>query len=352
MPTTNTERLVPYGWSDRVLALHTSALEAASERNGRTSAVLPARVTRVERSACSAVLPDGAEHLLRADPLPAVGDWIAADADAGVVVAVLPRWSELSRVDPSGDSLQILAANVDAVAVVAPADRANPARIERELALAWDCGAVPVIVVTKADLDGVAVAERLRSRIPGVDVLAVSAIAGTGLDGVRAILAPNRTCVFLGPSGGGKSTLANALVGERRLATGAPRDGDGRGRHTTTSRQLMVVPGGGVIIDTPGLRSLTLPGDIELDLGFADITALASRCRFADCHHDQEPGCAVHAAVSDGVLDADRLRSFTKLAREAAFQQSRHDPLVRRENRQLWRARSKGARAHAKRRTE
>jgi ribosome biogenesis GTPase len=348
VPTFTTELLVPYGWSDRVLALYTSALETPSQRPGRDGpVVLPARVTRVERSGVFAVLPDGHESLLRAERLPAVGDWVVTAA--GAVTHILPRWSEVTRVDPSGSGLQTLAANVDAVAVVTPADRANPARIERELALAWDCGAVPVIVVTKTDLEGDdSVALALSSRIPGVDVLAVSALDRTGLDGLRAVLAPNRTCMFLGPSGAGKSTLANALLGEERLATGAARVGDGRGRHTTTSRHMVVIASGGVIIDTPGLRSLALPSDIELERGFADIAALASRCRFSDCRHGQEPGCAVQVAASDGRLDPDRLASFTKLGREALFQQSRHDPQLARENRQLWRARTKAARASAK----
>jgi ribosome biogenesis GTPase len=347
--TFDTDPLVPYGWNDRVLALFSSARDAASERTGSDlSEYLPARVTRVERAGCFAVLPDGHDHLLRADRLPAVGDWITTAA--GVVEDVLPRWSEVTRVDPSGDSLQTLAANVDTVAVVAPADRASPARIERELALAWDCGAVPLLIVTKSDLDDAGVADRLRTRIPGVDVLPVCAVDGSGVDALAAALLPNRTCMFLGPSGAGKSTLANALLGEELLATGETRSEDGRGRHTTTSRQLVVIPGGGVIIDTPGIRSLQLPGDVELGLSFADIAELASRCRFADCRHEQEPGCAVSAAVSEGRLDPDRLASFRKLAREAAFQQSRHDPLLQRANRQVWRARSKEARSHAKRR--
>jgi ribosome biogenesis GTPase len=350
--TFSTERLVPYGWSDRVLALYSAATDTAPERIGRDESVLlPARVTRVERSGCFAVLPDGDEYLLTGDPLPAVGDWITTAA--GVVAHVLPRWSEVTRIDPAGNGLQILAANVDAVAVVAPADHVNPARVERELALASDCGAVPVVVVTKADLDGDGnVAATLRARIPDVEVLVISAVDQTGFDGLRAILTPHRTCMFLGPSGAGKSTLANALLGDERLDTGATRLGDGRGRHTTTSRQLVVIPSGGVIIDTPGIRSLALPADVELDRGFADITALASGCRFSDCRHDQEPGCAVQRAVRDGTLDPGRLANLSKLAREAMFQQSRQDPLLRRENRQLWRARTKQNRAAAKRRDQ
>jgi ribosome biogenesis GTPase len=343
-----TDLLVPYGWSDRVLALFSSATDPVSHGAGvHPPTPVPARVTRVERAGCFAVLPDGGEQFLRADPLPAVGDWITAAA--GAMGQVLPRWSEVTRVDPSGDSLQTLAANIDTVAVVAPADRANPARIERELALAWDSGAVPVVVVTKADLGGDEVALGLSERIPGVDVLPICAVDGRGVDALGALLRPNRTCLFLGPSGAGKSTLANALLGEERLATGEARAVDGRGRHTTSSRQLAVIPGGGVIIDTPGLRSLALPSDVELGLGFADIAELASRCRFGDCRHEQEPGCAVHEAVSIGTLDPDRLDSFRKLAREAAFQQRRHDPLLRQASRQVWRTRTKEARASAKR---
>jgi ribosome biogenesis GTPase / thiamine phosphate phosphatase len=286
---------------------------------------------------------DGRERRLRAKPLPAVGDWISVAS--GAVREVLPRWSALARADPGDAGVQTLAANVDLVLVTAPADRSSPSRVERELTLAWDSGAVPLVVVTKCDLDSGAVAETLAARVAGVDVIAVSAVSGEGTAELRARLSPDRTAVLLGPSGAGKSTLANALLGVERLATGNVRDGDRRGRHTTTARQLVAVPGGGVLIDTPGLRSLGLPADIEIAAGFPDIEALAERCRFADCAHEGEPGCAVAAALASGELAPERLQSFRKLAREVAWERRRHDPVASHAERQVWKARAKQYRA-------
>ena len=334
MPDLTTDALVPFGWSDRVLALYTSCADGECT---------PARVTRVERSGCFAVGPDGEERLLRAELLPAVGDWLAV-AD-GAVRHVLPRWSALQRADPDGTGTQTLAANLDLVLVTTPADRSSAARVERELALAWDSGAVPLVVATKSDLDAHALAESLGARLPGADVLAVSGVTGDGVAELRARLVPDRTAVLLGPSGAGKSTLANALLGAERLATGAVRDGDHRGRHTTTWRQLVSVPGGGALIDTPGLRSLGLPAHVELGAGFRDIEALAQRCRFADCAHDSEPGCAVEDAIATGELDPGRLESFRKLAREVAWERRRHDPVASAAERQAWKARSREYRA-------
>lgn len=342
MPRFAPDALVPYGWTDRVLALFTDVAESDPRP------LAPARVTRVERSACLAVGLDGREQALRARPLPAVGDWIAwAD---GRVSHVLPRWSALSRADPDGSGVQVLAANLDLVAIITPADRCSPARVEREIVLAWDSGAVPLVVLTKADLDSGALAGSLAARLSGVELVAVSARSGVGLDELRARLAPDRTAVLLGPSGAGKSTLANALLGTDRLATGVVREGDARGRHTTTSRQLVAVPGGGVLIDTPGLRSLGLAGAIEPAAGFPDIERLAVECHFTDCRHAGEPGCAVDTALADGTLDPERLRSYRKLQREAEAERRRHDPLAQRAQRAVYKARTKDARAHAKRR--
>lgn len=357
MSSFTADALADLGWSDRVLALFTSHREVAMQRAGATGVTgapsasgVPARVTRVERSACLAVGPDGVERPLRAEPLPAVGDWVVM-AD-GAVRHVLPRSSALTRVDPDGAGVQILAANVDVVAVVTPADRSSPARVERELLLAWDSGAMPLVVVTKADLDTDGVAAALGARIAGVDVIAVSAATGSGVEALRSRLRPDRTAVLVGPSGAGKSTLANALLDDERLATGEVRDGDRRGRHTTTSRQLLAIPGGGVLIDTPGLRGLGLAGDVDVGEGFPDIEALAARCRFSDCRHEREPGCAVTESIATGALDADRLRSFRKLAREVAAEQRRHDPIARQQERRVWKARTKDARANDKHRRQ
>ncbi len=334
MPDLITDALVPFGWSDRVEALYTSCADGECT---------PARVTRIERSGCVAVGPDGEERLLSAEPLPAVGDWIAVAVDS--VRHVLPRWSALTRADPDGTGIQTLAANMDIVLITTPADRSSAERVERELTLAWDSGAVPLVVVTKSDLDGQSVADALGARLPGADVLSASAVTGDGTAELRARLAPDRTAVLLGPSGAGKSTLANALLGSERLATGAVREGDHRGRHTTTSRQLVAVPGGGVLIDTPGLRSLGLPADIDIGAGFPEIEELAAGCRFADCAHESEPGCAVEAALESGELALERLESYRKLAREVGWERRRHDPLAGHAERQLWKARTKQFRA-------
>ena len=339
MPAVPPGALAAYGWNDRVLALFAEVDQPVLE---------PARVVRVERSACSAVFPDGAARWLHAAVLPSVGDWIAVRGEA--VHAVLPRWSELSRADPAGASVQVLAANVDLVLITAPADRLSPARVERELAVAWDSGAQPVVVLTKADLAAVGVEEALAARLVGVDVLAASAPTGRGVSELSQRLRPARTAVLLGPSGAGKSTLANALIGDEVLATGAVREGDQRGRHTTTSRQLVALPGGGVLIDTPGLRSLALGRDVPLDQAFPDIERLAAACRFSDCGHRAEPGCEVVAAASRGELDHERLTSFHKLQREAAAEARRTDPLLRRAEVSIWKSRAKSARLNDKRR--
>ena len=330
--------LADYGWTDRVEALFGEYAGAGLQ---------PARVVRVERSVCVAVLADGTDRPLLAAVLPAVGDWIVTDGK--VVRAVLPQWSALTRADPSGAGLQVLAANLDVVIVTAPADRLSPARVERELALAWESGAHPLVAVTKSDVDSGQSADRLRDRLVGADVVEVSAATGVGLETVAARLRPSGTAVLLGPSGAGKSTLANALAGAEVLATGAVREADHRGRHTTTSRQLIVLPGGGVLIDTPGLRSLGLGRDVELGPAFPDIEVWAAGCRFADCRHEVEPGCAVAAAVEAGELAADRIASFRKLQREVAAEARRADPLLRKAEVSIWKARTKSARQNDKR---
>jgi ribosome biogenesis GTPase len=286
--------------------------------------------------------------MLHAQVLPAVGDWVAAAGS--VVVAVVPQWSALTRADPAGNGLQVLAANVDVVAITAPADRLSPARVERELAAAWDSGAQPLVILTKADLADPTTAENLATRLVGADVIATSAATGAGVDEFRRRLQPCRTAVLLGPSGAGKSTLANALLGEDILATGDVRDGDRRGRHTTTSRQLVAVPGGGVLIDTPGLRSLALAGEVEIGQAFPEIEALAGGCRFGDCTHTVEPGCAVIAAAGDGGLDPARLESYRKLQREMAAEARRTDPLARKAQLSEWKSVMKSVRVNDKRR--
>jgi ribosome biogenesis GTPase / thiamine phosphate phosphatase len=320
--------LVPVGWSDRVHALF-----SVLDEDG----LVPARVVGVERGWCRVATPTGERSL--AFPGTAVGDWVALDGDA--VHEVLPRWSALGRLDPGGGE-QVLAANIDVVLIAAPADRLSSTRVERELVIAWDSGARPVVVLTKLDLAPPGAAEELAARLVTVDVIATSAVAGDGLDELRAILISPITAAFLGPSGAGKSTLINALLGEDLLAVGTVRDDDRRGRHTTTSRQLVSLPSGGSLVDMPGLRSLgTDASDDAVAATFSDIETLASGCRFADCTHEVEPGCAVTAAAAGGTLDPARLASYRKLVRETAFERRRTDPVVRKKVTQKWKARTK-----------
>jgi ribosome biogenesis GTPase len=297
--------------------------------------------------------------------LPAVGDWVATPAAEGtgspvVIQAVVPRRTAFTR--SSGEERragrlvaeQVLAATVDVAFVVAGMDGDfNLRRLERYLAVAWSGGATPVIVLNKADVagdvDGLRVAAEAIA--PGVDVRAVSARRGDGIDDLRRDhLATGRTGVVIGSSGVGKSTLVNALLGEERQATGAVREDDSRGRHTTTHRELLRMPGGALLIDTPGIRSLGIAGAADgLDPAFADIADLALQCRFSDCRHAGEPGCAVAAALVDGRLAPDRLESHRKLEREAAHVARTTDPLLRAEERRKWKAIHVSVNQHMKR---
>jgi ribosome biogenesis GTPase len=304
------------------------------------------RVVRAERGAVFVVPADGptserddAEPIrvpLSRDGLapgddgplvPTVGDLVEVDGET--ITRVLPRRSALVR-DSAGrtSQTQVLAANVDVVLVVEHLDpEPDLGRIERLLTLAWRSGATPVVVLTKADL--VPDPERLAADVAAValavDVHTVSVPGDVGLDGLRALLSPGVTFVMVGPSGAGKSTLANALAGHEVAATGERRH-DGRGRHTTTHRELLRLGGGALLIDTPGVRSVGLVADAEaLDQAFADIAELADECRFADCSHTVEPGCAVLAALESGELAERRYASWRKLEKEARFQAIRAD---------------------------
>lgn len=326
----------------------------------------PARVVRSSRGSAVVAGSIGvlraktAAALIRAAApagLPVVGDWVAVrtaqDIEVPLVEAVLARSSAIVRGDPGDATLdQVLAANVDVVFVVHPiATAPNLRRIERELALAWDSGAVPVVVLTKADLSP-APEEALAAVAavaPGVEVVLTSAAAGEGLAPLVQAVAQRRTAVLLGPSGAGKSTLVNALLGEERQATREVRVGDGRGRHTTVDRQLITLPGGGMIIDTPGLRALALTGSQEgIAAAFPDVEAAAAQCRFRDCAHSGEPGCAVAAAVQAGSLSEERLMSYQKLVQEARRAALDTEARRRLEERQKWKGVSKAARQYNK----
>jgi ribosome biogenesis GTPase len=294
----------------------------ADDRLAALTAELPAdrplgRVVRVDRGRVVVETATGLEHLRPPEPL-AVGDWVGVDGAAEAVASVVPRRSLLARRAPGrATGSLLLAANLDRVLIAQPLDRGvNPRRLERELVLAWESGALPLVVLTKADqCDDVDAAVSAAEQVAlGVDVVAVSAVTGVGLDAVAAALRPGTTFVLLGASGSGKSTLLNALVGAEVQATGAVREADGRGRHTTTAAQLVVLPGGAIVIDTPGIRAVGLwDGGDGLEHVFAEIEALASGCRFRDCQHGREPGCAVREGV-----EPDRLESWRRLQREVA----------------------------------
>jgi ribosome biogenesis GTPase len=286
---------------------------------------------------------------------PAVGDWVALelgnDADRAVIREVLPRQTRFVR-PARGDvaGAQVVAANVDLVLLVTGLDHDfNPRRIERYLALAWSSGAEPVVVLNKVDL-----CQDIAGRLadvslvaPGVPVRVLSARSGNGLESLTPLLERGRTVALLGSSGVGKSTIVNALLGYERQQTGDVRADDQRGRHTTTTRELLATPSGALLIDSPGMRSI---GMWETEQGlvdaFADITSLALDCRFNDCTHGGEPGCAVQLAINTGDLPASRLESHRKLARESAALAARVDPQARARHRARWRAIHKSVRSH------
>lgn len=300
--------------------------------------LVPGRVVRQERglltvqTAERAFLARPAGRLLHhapgAEALPTIGDWVALNVPSGegeaLLQAVLPRHSVLMRREAGSEHEgQLIAANLDVVFLVTGLDgNFNPRRIERALTVAWNSGAAPVVVLSKADLDeGVSTRVlEVKALAPGVPVLALSALEGTGIDALRALLPAGKTGALLGSSGVGKSTLVNRLLGEARLATQPVSAAEDRGRHTTTHRELFVLPHGGLLIDGPGMRELGLWGEEDgLDQAFADVLALATDCRFSDCAHRREPGCAVRAAVEAGHLSEERLASFEKLQREQAY---------------------------------
>ncbi|HWI04187.1 MAG TPA: ribosome small subunit-dependent GTPase A [Acidimicrobiales bacterium] len=315
------DALVPLGWDERVATLYASV---ATEEHQ------PGRVGRVDRDRCTVMTAAGKVRAA-ADVLPTTGDWVALRVEPRPAVdVVLPRWSSLEREG------QLLAADIDVVFVVAGLDRPlNLNRIERELVLAWDSGARPVVVLTKADAvaDADVLAKTVAARAVGTDVVLTSAADGRGVDEVLAHLRPNRTAVLLGPSGAGKSTLVNRLLSEEAQATADVRSGDHKGRHTTTSRHLLVIPAGGVLIDTPGLRSVGVSGaEGGVALAFPDVDEVAQDCKFRDCRHAGEPGCAVEEAVAGGRLDGDRVASYVKL--QAELEESAKEPWAKAADRQ------------------
>lgn len=347
--------LETYGWSERLqrdFASHAAqGLEpgrVVAQHRGQWRLVTDAGETRAEISGRLArdAGPGG---------YPVTGDWVAASpspADGPALIEhVLPRRTAFTRRSPEG-VVQVVAANADIAFLVAPLEAdLNLRRLERYLTQAWASGAAPIVLLTKADLitDLDAAVERAERVAAGAPVIALSAVSGVGLDEVRGHLAPGMTAVMVGASGAGKSTLANVLLGEARMATGEVRADDGRGRHTTSHRELILLPGGALLLDTPGMRELALNDAEEgVAAAFDDIEALAAMCKFSDCGHGNEPGCAVRTALEAGDLDEGRWRSFQKLTRELNHLARREDPVLREQNRRHWIAIHKANRARYK----
>lgn len=315
-----------YGWNES-RAGEFAAYQGEGICPGRVTAVFSHQFeVQTEKGRKHAVLAGKLSHeILYAAARPAVGDFVVLQSNAGgadIIRHILPRRSCLSRQESfGGTEAQVLAANVDVALVVQSIHGDfNPARAQRYLAIVWEAGITPILVLTKADLASPeVVAERvgiMTVGCPGAEVVAVSSHSGQGMGELMCHLSPGRTFVALGSSGVGKSTLLNYWLGYDAMSTASVRESDHKGRHTTTHRQMFLLPQGSLFIDTPGMREVGLFSFGGVDEAFGDLTAIAASCRFRDCTHDDEPGCAVRAAISDGRLDQERLLSYRKLQGE------------------------------------
>ncbi|MBI5508901.1 MAG: ribosome small subunit-dependent GTPase A [Deltaproteobacteria bacterium] len=323
-------------------------------RSWKITGAIPARIAAEHRDAYEVWSGAGAGQAqlagrLRLDleeaGLPGVGDWVALKAPprpdhTTVIDRVFARRTVFVRGAAGHQArAQVVAANVDLVFAVCGLDADfNVRRIERYLARIFASGAQPAVILNKADIceDRAARVLEVERHCPGVPVHETSALHAEGLAAIRAGIGEGVTAAFVGSSGAGKSTLVNALLGEERMATGEVRAHDARGRHVTSHRQLVLLPGGGLVLDTPGMRELQLFDEQGLDAVFEDIAAVAARCHFKDCGHDSEPGCAVRAAVAAGEIAAERLEHYRKLEKEARAYERRHDARLRRQSERVW----------------
>ncbi len=353
------EVLLSLGWNDFFAAQYSEWQD--------TPELQPARITAEYQGLYRFICPTGEglaeisgrlrHHALDREDLPAVGDWVALNWQAqmqyGRIEAILPRRSQFARKETGGRSqAQIVAANVDTVLLVSALNHdLNLRRIERYLTLAWESGARPVVILSKADLSPEA--ESLRQAVEaiavGADIVVLSALTGEGLDALNTWLQPGQTVALMGSSGVGKSTLVNALSGFERQTVQTIREDDAKGRHTTTHRELFQMPSGALLLDTPGMRELQLWQSGEgLDASFADILKIASNCRFRDCSHGGEDGCQIEVALANGELDLARWSNYLKLQLEEAWQVRRTNKAEQANSKRRWKQIHQQARAHMK----
>jgi len=320
------------------------------------SGLIPARIAEEHRNSYSVLTGSGSfsarvsGRFRHETPdygdYPSVGDWVAITVrpqeEKATIHHLLPRKSKFSRtaVLAGKTEEQVLVANVDTVFLVSGLDGDfNLRRIERYVTIAWDSGSRPVVVLNKSDLceDVGTLVEQVEATVPGVAVCAISAVENEGIDCLTPFLAPGSTVAFLGSSGVGKSTIINCLLGENRLKTSAVRESDSKGVHTTTRRELLLLPTGAIVIDTPGMREIQIWSDESgMDRLFGDIDELALQCRFSDCSHLTEPGCAIQQAIADGDLDAKRLQNYQKLQKELRYLTIRQDQKAHRREVKAW----------------